>query len=392
MIVSELPTTDAALPTADADAAADAVRVLAFHLPQYHPIPENDAWWGPGFTEWTNVVKGRPRFRGHYQPHLPADLGYYDLRLPEARAAQADLARAYGVGGFCYYHYWFHGKRLLERPVLDVVAGGEPDFPLCLCWANESWNRAWDGAERQVLIEQRFSEEDDRQHLQALAPILSDPRYVRVHGRPLFLIYKSARLPDPARTCETMRQEATRLGLGELYLCRVEAGGETRGDPRLLGFDAAVEFQPDTSMMRGSWWRKPERLAHSLGLGRLGLAGSTRICEYADLVEAAVRQPDRPYPRFPGVTVSFDNSVRRRHAATVLRGSTPELYERWLRHALAKAGGRPPGERLVFVNAWNEWAEGNHLEPDERFGHGYLEATRRATSSTRATPAAVPRQ
>ncbi|HEX5272668.1 MAG TPA: glycoside hydrolase family 99-like domain-containing protein, partial [Gemmataceae bacterium] len=220
-------------------------RLVAFYLPQYHPIPENDAWWGPGFTEWRNVVRARPLFPGHYQPHLPADLGFYDLRVPEARAAQADLARAHGIHGFCYYHYWFGGRRLLERPFAEVLATGRPDFPFCLCWANENWTRAWDGQTRHMLVGQTYSEEDDVNHLRWLATAFRDPRYIRVEGKPLFLVYRALRIPSPLSTTTRWREEARKLGVGELYLCRVESFPDERGDPAALGFDAAVEFQPD---------------------------------------------------------------------------------------------------------------------------------------------------
>ena len=198
----------------------DDVRLIAFYLPQFHPIPENDRVWGKGFTEWTNVTKAKPLFRGHYQPHLPADLGFYDLRLPEARQAQAELAQEYGIYGFCYYHYWFNGKRLLQRPFDEVLQSGEPAFPFCLCWANEHWTRAWDGDLNGVTVEQRYSEEDDRNHIHWLLTAFRDRRYIRLNGRPLFLVYRAHDLPSPLRTTTLWREEAQKAGVGELYLCR----------------------------------------------------------------------------------------------------------------------------------------------------------------------------
>ncbi len=192
-------------------------RLLAFYLPQFHPIPENDEWWGRGFTEWTNVTRARPLFPGHYQPQLPADLGFYDLRLPESRLAQAELARAHGIGAFCYYHYWFNGRRILQRPFDEMLSSGQPDFPFCLCWANENWTRAWDGMEREVLLGQRYSAEDDLDHIRWLCNAFADPRYLRINGRPLFLVYRIEDLPDPAATAERWRAEARALGIGELY-------------------------------------------------------------------------------------------------------------------------------------------------------------------------------
>src|SRR5271170_7629300 len=195
------------------------VRAIAFYLSQYHPIPENDLWWGTGFTEWTNVTRARPNFVGHYQPHLPADFGFYDLRVPETLERQAALARSYGLHGFCYYYYWFAGKRLLERPIEQMRVSGQPDFPYCLCWANENWTRRWDGRDGEVLVRQTYSEHDDLAHIRWLAEAFSDPRYLRIRGRPVFLVYRAASLPEAVRTTETWRRESVRLGVGEPYLC-----------------------------------------------------------------------------------------------------------------------------------------------------------------------------
>ena len=355
-------------------------QLIAFYLPQYHPIPENDAWWGQGFTEWNNVARARPLFRGHDQPHLPADLGFYDLRLPEARAAQADLARAYGIAGFCYYHYWFKGRRLLNRPFDEVLESGRPDFPFCLCWANEPWTRAWDGRSGQVLIGQDYSDDDDREHIRWLARAFRDPRYIRVGGRPLFAVYRASKLPDQRRTAEIWREEARRLGVGELFLCRVESFPSEHGDPAAHGFDAAIEFQPDwveildqkplrRDLLRRALWK--------LGVNRSAYQRHL-IYTYAWLVERMLRKPRPPYPRFPCVTPMWDNSARRRGGAAIFKGSTPQLYERWLGETIARFTPPAPDQKLVFVNAWNEWAEGNHLEPCQRWGRAYLEATRRA--------------
>jgi lipopolysaccharide biosynthesis protein len=355
-----------------------AVRLIAFYLPQFHPTPENDAWWGPGFTEWRNVALARPLFRGHEQPRIPADLGFYDLRLDETRRAQAELARAYGLAGFCYYHYWFGGRRLLHRPLDAVLESGEPELPFCLCWANEDWTRAWDGRSGEVIVRQEHSEADDRAHMRWLARALADPRAIRVGGRPLLLVYRALKLPDPARTIRTWREEARALGLGELYLCRVEGLSAERGDPRPLGFDAAVEFQPDWTQLGRPLRRGRLRRA----LWKLGLSRSAyqrhRIYSYAQVVEGMLRRPPAPYPRFPCVTPRWDNTPRRAADGAVLHGSTPALYGRWLERVIA--GFRPPSpdENLIFVNAWNEWAEGAHLEPCLRWGRAYLEATRAA--------------
>jgi lipopolysaccharide biosynthesis protein len=381
--VTAVPVTAAPVTSAVRGGVTPPVRSVAFYLPQFHPIPENDEWWGTGFTEWTNVARARPRFRGHEQPHLPADLGFYDLRLPEVRSAQAAMARAFGVDAFCYYHYWFEGRRLLERPFAEVLRSGEPDFPFLLCWANEPWSRAWDGAERRVLMPQRYSDEDDRRHIRSLFEAFADPRYVRVDGRPVFLVYRASLLPDPRRTTDTWRQAAARAGVGELFLARVESMRPEHGDPRRLGFDAAVEFQPNWSVARAALWRKGLRWAGS----RLHLwPDKPRMFRfpYDDLVDRTLAQPAPAYPRFPCVTPRWDNSARRRRGAVVIEGATPARYEHWLRETARR---NPSG--LVFVNAWNEWGEGAHLEPCQRWGTAWLEAHARVMAEAGASGLAV---
>jgi lipopolysaccharide biosynthesis protein len=232
--------------------AESSPRFIAFYLPQFYPTPENDEWWGPGFTEWTNVAQARPQFDGHYQPRLPADLGFYDLRVTETRRAQAELAASHGIEGFCYWHYWFHGTRVLDRPFSEVLASGEPDFPFCLSWANETWSRRWHGAGTpdEVLVEQRYSEEDDLAHIRWLQTAFADPRYIRVGGRPLFLVYRPFDLPDMRRTNETFRSECVRVGLPEPYLVGINAHNPTR-DTRPLGFDSTLNFEPQLSAVPG---------------------------------------------------------------------------------------------------------------------------------------------
>jgi hypothetical protein len=345
-------------------------RLIAFYLPQFHPIPENDEWWGKGFTEWTNVARARPQFRGHHQPHLPADLGFYDLRLPEARQAQANLAREYGIHGFCYYHYWFNGKRLLERPFAEVLASGRPDFPFCLCWANENWTRRWDGHEEEILVAQQYGEEDDREHIRWLVDAFRDERYIRVGGKPLFLVYRVNQLPDPVRTASVWREGARRSGVSEIFLCRVESFAGERDDPAKIGFDAAVEFQPD-------WCH----------FGPARCRGPNEVYDYASVVERMLHKAPPGYTRFPCVMPSWDNAARRSSGATILHGSTPQLYQQWLTRVLLKRECGKGTDGIVFLNAWNEWAEGNHLEPCQRWGRAYLEATRDAlTAAARPEP------
>jgi len=344
---------------------ASALKVIAFYLPQFHPIPENDAWWGEGFTEWRNVANARPFFDGHYQPRLPSNLGFYDLRLPETREAQAQLAGSYGITGFCYYHYWFSGKQLLERPFDEVLSTGRPDFPFCLCWANEPWSRRWDGQEQHVLQPQSYSEEDDRRHISWLLPAFLDERAIRVDGKPLFLVYQGQQLPDPTRTIEIWQAAARDHGLPGLHLVSVETGWDAGWDATTVGFDAKVLFQPQFSSLDT--------------VPKLDLGPETmRVFDYQEAWKVLADPEPVDYPRYECVFPSWDNTARRGEDAWVLHNSSPEAYQEWLELAVSRTLERPGPDRIVFLNAWNEWAEGAHLEPDERHGLAYLEATRRA--------------
>src|SRR3984957_3492406 len=348
-------------------------KALAFYLPQYHPIPENDEWWGKGFTEWHNVTKARPLFPGHYQPQLPGELGYYDLRVPEVRIAQAELAREHGVHGFVYYHYWFHGRRLLERPFEEVLASGVPEFPFALCWANEEWTRGWDAQTGHVLVRQEFSEADDRAHIRDLLRAFKDPRYITIDGRPLMLIYRPALIPDLIRTSEIWRSEVQRAGFPDLYLCWVESWGIPPGGqgPKPFGLDASVGFMP----VLGKQWHPA-----------LGTLGDHRILDYESAVTSAIEFLDRPWKRFPSVMVGWDNTARRARGATIYHDATPERYEQWLRVTADSLANVRAEENYLFILAWNEWAEGNHLEPDQRYGRAFLEATRSVLVDTPPVP------
>jgi Glycosyltransferase WbsX len=350
-------------------------KALAFYLPQYHPIPENDEWWGRGFTEWRNVTKGRPLFPGHYQPHLPGELGYYDLRVPEVRAAQAELARQHGVYGFVYYHYWFLGRRLLERPFEEVLASGVPDFPFALCWANEEWTRGWDGRSGHVLVRQEFSEEDDRNHIRDLLRAFKDPRYITIDGRPLLLIYRPALIPDLLRTAKTWRTEVQRAGFPDLYLCWVESWGGPPGGPKAFGLDASVGFMP--------LFGDEMHPTHAAVRGH-------RIYDYETAAEEALKLLDCRWKRFPSVMVGWDNTARRPWGATIFHGATPARYEHWLRVTADSLAHVRAEENYLFLLAWNEWAEGNHLEPDERYGRAFLEATRSVLLNTPPTSGTEP--
>ena len=337
-------------------------KALAFYLPQYHPIPENDEWWGKGFTEWLSVAKAAPLFPGHYQPHVPSELGYYDLRLPEVRAAQADLAREHGIHGFVYYHYWFNGRRLLERPFEEVLASGEPDFPFALCWANEEWTRNWDAQTGTVLMPQEFSEVDDRNHIAYLLTAFADDRYIKVDGRPMMLVYRPQQLPDPERTFSIWREEAKKAGFPDLYLVYVESWGPPPGGPQAFGMDASTGFMPVT----GDQVFAPVE----------GTRGHRLIDYWSSVEKQMKRRRPRDYRRFPSVMVSWDNTPRRKRGATIFSDVTPEKYRHWLDWTVTTVADVPEEENFLFIVAWNEWAEGNHLEPDERYGRAWLEATR----------------
>ena len=339
------------------------MELLALYLPQFHPIPENDRWWGPGFTEWTNVTRARPLFRGHVQPHLPADLGFTDLRVPETREAQADLARAHGVTGFCYWHYWFAGHRLLERPFDEVLASGRPDFPFCLAWANQTWSGVWHGSPDRVLAEQTYpGPEDDRAHL---LPALRDPRYVRVGGRPLLFVYQPGELPDAARFVDAWQAMAEDAGLGGLYL--VACLGESPYRSQVAdGFDAGVLFR--LPFTRTTTVKVRDRL-----IAR-GLARGPRRYPYLDVLA----DPPAEFSGllFPGVFPNWDNTPRSGRLGGVATGSTPERFGAHVRRALELVAGNPADQQVVVVKSWNEWAEGNYLEPDLEVGRARLEVLR----------------
>jgi lipopolysaccharide biosynthesis protein len=342
---------------------------IAFYLPQFHPIPQNDRAWGAGFTEWRSVVQARPVYRGHLQPNLPADLGFYDLRLPDTQAAQVALAQRYAVDALCYYHYWFSGQRLLGAPLDALRATGQPDHPFCLCWANEPWRSNWDGGTGSILVDQEHSDDDDLDHIRWLLPVFTDARYLRIDGKPLFLVYRAHLLASPERTTDAWRREADRAGVGELFLCRVESFRNERDDPRSLGFDAAVEFQPD-------WRALPPRMRGF---------GAHAVYDYRALADRALAKPSVPWRRFSCVTPRWDNTPRRRHGA-IFAGSTPERYRAWLASTVLRAADGEP----VFINAWNEWGEGAYLEPDLEWGHQYLEAHEQAMTHPDVHAAELP--
>lgn len=348
------------------------VRVLALYLPQYHPIPENDEWWGKGFTEWTNVGKAKPLFYRHYQPKVPADLGYYDLRLAEARDAQAEMARKYGVEGFCYWHYWFGGgKRLLERPFLEVLATGKPDFPFCLAWANESWRGFHHGLKnRQVLIEQRYpSKQDYIDHFNALLPAFKDPRYICVDDKPLFMVFQPHQLPNAPHFIKLWQELAKENGLKGIHFV-----GQTYSASQVdsiigMGFDAV-------NIVRLFDYKKKRVFGiYLLRKLRTLLLGSPRIIPYREAMKTFVGEEEERDNVYPTIIPNWDHTPRTGRKGLVFHNSTPELFSQHLK-SISDVVKKKTSEKIVFIKSWNEWAEGNYMEPDLRYGTAYLERLR----------------
>jgi len=384
-----------------------AARALAFYLPQFHPIPENNDWWGEGFTECMNLRQATPRFAEHYQPRLPSELGYYDLRSSETREAQAELARSHGIEGFCYWHYWFAGRRLLERPFNAVLESGEPNFPFCLAWANHSWTASWVGRPWELFVDQTYPGRADYEaHFHAVRDAFADGRYITVDGKPLFIVFRPDKLANSLEFTDCWRELALKAGFKGLYLLGILNAG---ADSRALGLDGGVHkglgnllsFLPSRVQRKAEARRRSQILLErpSLAYVHQAIARTRRpswlgplddlhdglseglllpsVCSYRELVDAATRRMQVSGDEYPCVIPNWDNTPRVGRWGWVLHESSPELFARHLRHALSFVADRPFDQRLVFIKSWNEWAEGNHLEPDERYGRGYLEATRR---------------
>lgn len=363
------------------------MKTICFYLPQFHPIPENDEWWGIGFTEWVNVVQSRPRFKSHYQPHIPADLGFYDLRLEETRIQQAKLARKYGIYGFCYYHYWFNGKLLLEKPFNDVLISGKPDFPFCLCWANENWTRAWDGRDHHVLISQEYNDQDNNAHILWLLKAFQDERYIKISNCPVLLIYRIDQIKEITQLIKQWRNTVKFFGFPDIYLCAVKNNFTELSDQQILslGFNAIVDFQPNKND-----YPKPKKLSTKFYSSIKKIVpnkifqkfknslNTAYVLDYRAMAEGLIKKnwPEN-YIKFPCIFPSWDNSSRKK-LATIIQNQDPEIYEKWLCYAIKCIKNYPESEQLVFLNAWNEWAEGCHLEPDKRMGHSFLKATKNA--------------
>lgn len=354
------------------------IKPIAIYLPQFHPIPENDIWWGKGFTEWTNVTKTFPRFDGHYQPHLPADLGFYDLRLEEARMAQEEMARIYGIHGFCYYHYWFNGKRVLYEPLDRKIKNPDEKLPFMMCWANENWTRSWDGAENEVLLNQEYSFEDDKSHIDHLISYFKDDRYIKVNGKPVFIIYRPKFLPDIEMTIKIWREEVKKAGFPDLYV-GFSQNHEHDYNPKSKGFDFAFQFQPDFETKSQKiifnlniWERIKRRLMKYIGLK---FKKNQYYYDYDSYMQNQIRLGFKKNV-YPGITPMWDNSARRRKNPFILHNSTPEKYKYWLSHIKNNYPWEKMPENFLFINAWNEWAEGNHIEPCQKWGKDYLEVTK----------------
>lgn len=355
--------------TADTPQPSKAVRVIAFYLPQFHSIPENDAWWGKGFTEWTNVRPAKPQFKGHYQPHEPDDfLGYYDLSDTSTMRKQIELAQQYGIEGFCFYVYWFSGKRLLEAPVDNYLADASLVQPFCICWANENWSRRWDGLDNDLLMVQNYSDDDDIAFISHMSKYLRDPRYIRVEGKPLLVVYRPNLFPSMKETALRWRGWCRSNGYGEIYIAYVQSFEAI--SPADYGLDAAIEFPPNNSA--------PPDITNKISKKSPGFAG--KVYDWRIFVPRSENYQAPTYTLFRSACPSWDNTARKKERGGIFANSGPKLFERWLINAFQDTIERfeDHDKRLVFINAWNEWAEGAHLEPDRRYGYAWLQAIRQA--------------
>lgn len=346
-------------------------RIIALYLPQFHPTPENDQWWGKGFTEWTNVAKARPLFRNHYQPHIPADLGFYDLRLPETREAQARLAKIHGIEGFCYWHYWFgNGKTLLDKPFNDVLASGKPEFPFCLSWANHSWERKlwnYDGKGNILLMEQKYpGEQDVINHFNHLLQAFKDPRYINVEGKPIFGIYAPLDYPNITEFMDKWRALAIENGLKGIYFIG-HGSIENREKILGLGFDAfndssTLEILRKTNTI-SFLWKKMRALVFKRPI----------VFKYSDAQKYWTKDIHKEIDTIPTITPNWDHTPRSNKKGIVLQGSTPQKFKKHVSDVIRCVINKPYEHRIIFLKSWNEWGEGNYIEPDLQYGTQYLE-------------------
>ncbi|AHF15581.1 glycoside hydrolase family 99-like domain-containing protein [Niabella soli] len=351
------------------------IKCLAFYLPQFHPIPENDEWWGKGFTEWTNVGKAKPLFKGHQQPVVPADLGYYDLRIPEVREAQAKMAREYGVHGFIYYHYWFgNGRQLLQRPLTEVIESKKPDFPFCVCWANESWSGIWHGSPDKVLIKQEYPEGDIQQHFDYLIKLFEDPRYIRVNDCPLFIIYDGVGLPDPKAYLTSLRNEALKRGLKGLYIVASNINPDG-WDSIATGFDGRISFAYNKvkyDLIRKERKRLFYKVLRTMSSSLFGKQYQKVVrIDQREIVDRILFENNKGTV-FPMVLPNWDNTPRSGKNGVVITNTTPELFRLQLLKAIDFLKEKQSSEQFLVIKSWNEWAEGNYVEPDAVNGYAYL--------------------
>ena len=357
-------------------------RVIAFYLPQYHPIPENDAWWGKGFTEWTNVTKAKPLFRGHRQPILPGELGFYDLRLKEVRTRQAQLAKSAGIEGFCYWHYWFgNGKKILQRVTDEVIQSGEPDYPFCLAWANESWTGRWHGLDNKTLIEQTYpGRTDEELHFYSILPALQDRRYIEIDGRKLFLIYRPELLPSVQSFINHWNELARKNGINQFYFVSANDAHGLNEIPELEGIIPRHIQSPihkgQKLNIRNVSYLALKTLGFGSGIDSISARLSGRYplrTSYSSFAKEWKKLP-RDIKTIPCLIPNWDNTARSGRRGYVLQDSRPDLFSSMIDWALDYVKDRPYEMRLIFLKSWNEWAEGNYIEPDSVFGSGYLDA------------------
>jgi lipopolysaccharide biosynthesis protein len=343
------------------------IKTIAFYLPQFHPFKENDEWWGKGFTEWSNVGKSTPVFSGHHQPHCPIHLGYYDLRIVENMVEQAKLAKNYGIHGFSYYFYWFDGHTLMERPLRNMLEDPSVEMPFCLTWANENWTRRWDGQENDILIAQNHSIEDSIRLFKHLIEYFRDSRYIRHRERPVFIVYRPDIIPNILEITTVWRELAAEAGFEGLYLIGCQTFGIT--DVRGLGFDAAVEFPPHAV---GSPDIKSD-------LKDVDADFSGHIYDYNIVAKSKINEGIASFPKHYTCMLSWDNTARKGLKSHIFARFNLAQYQDWLSSNIAKTlhQSRYSDDYplFTFINAWNEWAEGTHLEPDRKYGYSYLQAT-----------------
>lgn len=353
------------------------IKALALNLPQFHPIPENDRWWGKGFTEWTNVAKAKPLFKNHWQPRLPADLGFYDLRLSEARSAQAQLAKQYGIHGFIYWHYWFAGKQILERPVQEIVNMQSPDFPFCLAWANQSWRGNWHGlSNNKTLIEQTYpGEEDYRHHFYNMLTVFNDDRYITVDGRKLFLIFQPMDIPDNKKLIDCWQNLAQKEGLNGFYFVAMHMHADW--DYVTNGYDAIVQaLNPWDKYVLPVNQQLFTKIKNKLGLAIEASTGPRQV-SYSKFVEDYI-QTTTHTKEFPLLFGDWDNTPRSGKDGWLFNDFSLELFEKMCLKVFEETEEKKPAEKFVIIKSWNEWAEGNYLEPDQKHGTAYLETFQKA--------------